>query len=176
MGRKLTSYNGEDNINTPYEMALAIVNKINPSGICLEPCRGDGSFTRAFETHGNKYEWCEIKDGVDYFEKAETQATVCITNPPFSKVTKFLNKTISLGIPKIVLLVTINTIWMNGKLNILKENNYQLKEIYTIESPYFRRMNNWRQSGFSLGVLVIDKVDEKLPPIAECLKTGYIEW
>lgn len=176
MGRKLTSYNGEDCINTPYEMALAIVNKINPIGTCLEPCRGDGAFTMAFENHGNKYEWCEIKDGIDYFEKGETEAEVCITNPPFSKVTKFLRKTIDLGIPKIVFLVTINTIWMNGKLNFLKNNKYQLQEIYTIESPYFRRMNNWRQSGFSLGVLVINKIDGDLPAIAECLKTGHIDW
>jgi len=37
MGRKLTSYNGEDCIYTPREMAKAIVEKLNPQGIILEP-------------------------------------------------------------------------------------------------------------------------------------------
>ena len=129
MGRKLTSYNGLDDIYTPKDMAKSIVEYINPTGIVLEPCRGDGSFTSIFDEKNIPYEWCEIKDGVDFFDMKYSNANWLITNPPFSKITKFIQKTIELQIPNIALLVTINTIWMNGKLNILKSNGYQLKEI-----------------------------------------------
>lgn len=176
MGRKLTSYNGEDNIMTPKEMAKAIVESIKPSGVILEPCKGEGSFTEVFEEMGLEYEWCEIQEGRDFFDKSETDANWVITNPPFSKVRKFIMKSVELGIPNIALLVTVNTIWMNGKLNFLKENGYQLQEINLIESPYFRRMGNWRQSGFSLGVLVIRKNSPGNFPINNTLKVGEIFW
>jgi len=176
MGRKLTSYNGNDCIYTPIEMARKIVNFINPKGCILEPCRGDGAFTSVFDSMELKYEWCEIQEGIDFFDKKSTNANWMITNPPFSKVTKFLKKTIELGIPNIALLVTINSIWMNGKLNLLKDNGYQLKEIHFIESPYFRRMNGWKQSGFSLGVLVIKKDTSNTTAVSTNLKTGEIIW
>lgn len=176
MGRKLTSYNGEDNIYTPKEMALAIVRTLKPSGIILEPCRGKGGFTDVFSEENLEFEWCEITDGIDFFDKKETNASWMITNPPFSKVTKFIKKSVELGIPNIALLVTVNTIWMNGKLNFLKESGYKLEEIYLIESPYFRRIGEWRQSGFSLGVLVIRKRENSTFPISETLKVGEIVW
>ncbi len=91
-------------------------------------------------------------------------------------VTKFIQKSVELGIPNIALLVTINTIWMNGKLNFLKENGYRLEEIFLIESPYFRRIGEWRQSGFSLGVLVIKKNELGNFPINDNLKIGEILW
>jgi len=175
-GRKLTSYNGEDCIYTPREMAEAIVEKLSPQGIILEPCMGDGGFTDIFDKKGFVYEWCEINKGIDYFKKETTNAEWVITNPPFSKVTKFIQKSIELQVPNIALLVTINTIWMNGKLNFLKENGYRLEEIYLIESPYFRRMGEWRQSGFSLGVIVIKKNKTDNFPIIENLKIGEICW
>ena len=65
---------------------------------------------------------------------------------------------------------------MNGKLNFLKENGYRLEEIYLIESPYFRRIGEWRQSGFSLGVLVIKKNELNNFPINDNLKIGEILW
>lgn len=176
MGRKLTSYNGEDCIYTPREMARAIVEKLNPQGIILEPCMGDGGFTDIFTEKGFSFEWCEISKDVDYFKKETTNAEWVITNPPFSKVTKFIQKSVELGIPNIALLVTVNTIWMNGKLNFLKENGYRLEEIYLIESPYFRRIGEWRQSGFSLGVLVIKKNEYGNFPINDNLKIGEILW
>jgi len=175
MGRKLTSYNGEDEIYTPDELANAIVQELQPKGIVLEPCMGEGSFTRAISEYGLNFEWCEINKGVDFFDKEETNANWMITNPPFSKVFKFIKKGVELEIENIALLVTINTIWMNGKLNFLKENGYQLTKIYLTESPYFRRIGDWRQSGFSLGVLLIQKTNGDTP-IKEKLTVGEILW
>ena len=61
-------------------------------------------------------------------------------------------------------------------LNFLKENGYRLEEIFLIESPYFRRIGEWRQSGFSLGVLVIKKNELGNFPINDNLKIGEILW
>ena len=176
MGRKLTSYSGEDCIMTPKKMAASIIETIKPDGIVLEPCMGDGGFTNVFEDRNIQYEWCEIEKGIDFFNKKETKANWVITNPPFSKVSKFIHKSIVLDIPNIAFLVTINTIWMNGKLNFLKEKGYQLQEIYFIESPYFRRIGEWRQSGFSLGVLLIKKNEFNNFPVSNNLKVGEILW
>ena len=154
MGRKLTSYNGEDCIYTPDELSLAIVKTLKPAGVVLEPCRGGGSFIRAFDSYGITHESDEIKDGEDFLKRTSTKANWLITNPPFSKVMAFLKKAIDLGIENIAFLCTINVIWMNGKLNLLNENGYSLEMIYLVESPYFRKYPGWRQSGFSLGVLV----------------------
>lgn len=175
MGRKLTSYNGEDEIYTPDELATAIIKELKPDGIVLEPCMGEGAFTKAIINFGLNYEWCEINKGVDFFDKETTNAKWMITNPPFSKVFKFIKKGVELDIENIALLVTINTIWMNGKLNHLKENGYQLTKIYLTESPYFRRIGNWRQSGFSLGVLLIQKTNDD-KPIKGNLSVGEILW
>ena len=61
-------------------------------------------------------------------------------------------------------------------VSVLKENGYRLEEIFLIESPYFRRIGEWRQSGFSLGVLVIKKNELGNFPINDNLKIGEILW
>jgi hypothetical protein len=175
MGRKLTSYNGEDKIYTPDTLSLSIVKTLNPSGIILEPCSGGGSFLRAFASEGLNYEYDEIEQNRDFLNRKETKANWLITNPPFSKIMKFLKKSIELGIPNIAFLCTINVIWMNGKLELLRKNGYSLEKIYLVESPYFRKCEGWRQSGFSLGVLVITKTDKEVP-VSETIETGVIEW
>ena len=103
MGRKLTSYNGEDKIYTPDELANAIVQELKPKGIVLEPCMGEGAFTRAVSKYGLVFEWCEINKGIDFFDKETTNADWMITNPPFSKVFKFIKKGIELDTANITL-------------------------------------------------------------------------
>ncbi len=176
MGRKLVGNNGLDKIYTPDMLSKAIVEYINPIGVVIEPCSGEGSFIRAIKEHGNMIEWCEIDKGRDYFKLEKSDADWLITNPPYSIFSKFLEKSMQLEIPKLAFLVTINTIWMNGKLNMLKKYGYQLTKIAMVESPYFRKLNDWKQSGFSLGLLFFIKKEIECFPISRNLKIDEILW
>ena len=156
MGRKLVGNNGNDKIYTPDALAQAIVNYYKPDS-AFEPCRGNGAFTRAFEKVGIDFDYSEIDEGKDYFNVSEIKQNWIITNPPFSLISKFLEHSYRLGVDNIVFLCTVNAFWMNGKLDTMKKYTYSIKEIQLVESPYFRRLNNWPQSGFSLGVVYISK-------------------
>lgn len=156
MGRKLVGNSGNDRIYTPEALALAIVKHFHPSS-AFEPCKGDGAFCKAFEQCGVDYDYSEIDEGKDFFDVKEVKQDWVITNPPFSLIAKFLEKCYRLDVNNIVFLCTINAFWMNGKLETMKKYGYSIKEIQIVESPYFRRLNNWPQSGFSLGATLISK-------------------
>jgi hypothetical protein len=175
MGRKLVGNNGNDKIYTPDALADAIVYYLNPMGVCLDPCAGKGAFIRAFQANGNSIRWCELDKGRDFLKLRKSEADWLITNPPFSKISKFLSKAINLEIPNIAFLCTVNAFWMNGKLDTIKSNGYQITEVILVESPYFRRLNNWPQSGFSLGVTVLEKKPSK-HAISSTLSVSYLPW
>lgn len=158
MGRKLVGSNGNDRIYTPDALALAIVEHYKPSS-AFEPCKGDGAFCRAFDAIGIDYDYSEIDMGLDFFKVQSIKQDWIITNPPFSLISKFLEKSYQIGVENIVFLCTVNAFWMNGKLETMKKYGYSIKEIQIVESPYFRRLNNWPQSGFSLGATLISKGD-----------------
>lgn len=93
---RLCKQGGTDVVFTPDELANAIVQKFEPSGRLLEPCRGQGAFCRAFENNGiTNYDTCEITEGVDFFNHNQPCDWI-ITNPPFSKVSAFLQKAYTL--------------------------------------------------------------------------------
>lgn len=156
MGRKLVGNSGNDRVYTPELLALAIVKHFQPDS-AFEPCRGDGAFCKAFEQLGLDYDYSEIDEGKDFFCVKEVTQEWVITNPPFSLISKFLEKCYQLDVKNIVFLCTVNAFWMNGKLETMKKYGYSIKEIQIVESPYFRRLNNWPQSGFSLGAVYISK-------------------
>lgn len=68
-----------DVVYTPDWVALDMVTHFAPSGRVLDPCRGRGAFT----DHLPGAEWCEITDGLDFFEWTEPVDWV-ISNPPYS--------------------------------------------------------------------------------------------
>ena len=156
MGRKLVGDNGNDRIYTPDALASAIVKYYKPNS-AFEPCKGNGAFTKAFESLGVPFSYSEIDEGKDFFDVKEVSGDWIITNPPFSKISKFLEKCYQLGVSNIVFLCTVNAFWMNGKLKTMQDYGYAIKEIQLVESPYFRKLNNWPQSGFSLGAVHISK-------------------
>jgi len=47
-----------DVVYTPDQVSFQIVSYLNPSGLCLDPCKGDGAFFK-FLPEGSFY--CEIK-------------------------------------------------------------------------------------------------------------------
>jgi len=78
----------KDIVYTPDYVAQNIIASLNPSGKCLDPCRGDGAF---FKHLPKDSEYCEIRDGKDFFDY-NNKVDWVIGNPPYSIFEDFLRK------------------------------------------------------------------------------------
>src|SRR5271170_7524911 len=104
------NYKSNDVIMTPPALAQALISHFKPFGKTLEPCRGSGSF---FSQLPNA-DWCEISEGKDFFDY-NGKVDWIITNPPWSKIRPFLDKSMSVA-EHIVFLMTINHVWTKARL------------------------------------------------------------
>lgn len=82
-----------DVVFTPYQVSKQIVEYLNPSGFCLDPCRGDGAFHQ-FLPIGSDY--CELSEGTDFFDYNK-QVDWIIGNPPYSNFKEFLDHSFKLA-------------------------------------------------------------------------------
>lgn len=82
-----------DVVFTPPDLAADIVAHFAPTGLCLDPCYGDGAFYRCFP--GEK-DWCEIEMGRDFFDYQRRVAWI-IGNPPFSIFREWLRHSFTLA-------------------------------------------------------------------------------
>lgn len=69
-----------DVVYTPDWVAKDMVDHFQPTGVVLDPCRGDGAF-HDYLPAGSP--WCEIVEGRDFFGWCEPVDWV-IGNPPYS--------------------------------------------------------------------------------------------
>lgn len=69
-----------DIVYTPESVAKSIIEWLNPTGICLDPCMGDGAF---YKNLPSVSDWCEIQKGRDFFEY-NRKVDWIIGNPPYS--------------------------------------------------------------------------------------------
>lgn len=79
--------NPNDIVYTPDDVARDIVEHFKPSGVCLDPCAGDGVFLRYLPANS---EWCEIRKGRDFFQYNKRVDWI-VSNPPFSDFFNFLS-------------------------------------------------------------------------------------
>lgn len=100
----------DDIILTPRNVAKEIIQKFNPSGSVLDPCRGDG----AFADHIPNCEWCEIRDGKDFYAWSQKVDWI-ISNPPYSIFSDFLRHSMTLA-KDIVYLIPVNKIFNSDKM------------------------------------------------------------
>lgn len=84
---KYKAVNPRDVVFTPDNVAQMIVDYFNPTGLCLDPCRGEGAFFKYLPCDSR--EWCEITEGRDFFDY-HTKVDWIISNPPFSDLNDFL--------------------------------------------------------------------------------------
>lgn len=139
---------GNDEIYTPVYLSKCIVEYFKPTGRLLEPCSGDGSFLKYMPNA----DWFEINKGKDFFNCTESYDWA-ITNPPFSKIRKFLQHLYKLKVKNIVFLCPTNHILgLKARLKDMHDNDYQIKEIILIDTP-----KEFPQSGFQWSVNYIKK-------------------
>ena len=80
------SLNKKDVVYTADYVSKKIIEILNPSGWCLDPCKGDGSFYNNLPIHKD---YCEIDEGKDFFEYDKKMEWI-IGNPPYSLFEDFL--------------------------------------------------------------------------------------
>ena len=162
MARKLipTNTKREDCVQTPVDLALDILNHFKPLGSILEPCRGEGNFIQAYEAYnlivqlegkeGIKWTSCEILEGKDFFDFKEKTNWI-ITNPPYSKLRKFLQHSMEIA-ENIVFLTTINHLWLKARIRDIENANFGIKEIIIFDTP-----KSFPQAGFQIGCFYLKR-------------------
>jgi len=146
------NYKSNDIIMTPLYLTRQLVNHLNPKESILEPCKGSGNFIKAFKEYNKELEinWCEITEGVNFLEY-EKQHNWIITNPPWSQIRVFLNKSMELS-NNVCFLMTINHLWTKARLRDIKEKGFGIKEIIIFDTPI-----NFPQLGFQVGMVWLQK-------------------
>ena len=107
----------KDIVMTPPELAVDIISHFNPSGLVLDPCKGQGAF---YDNFNGLKDWCELSQGKDFFEY-KSKVDWIITNPPWSKIRDFLHHGMQIS-DNIVYLITINHYTTKRRLRDMKEN------------------------------------------------------
>lgn len=153
-------YVSDDVVQTPVALARRLVQHFCPSGRVLEPCKGEGNFLRALEASLHEtapgrrrakrktasVDWCEIKEGRDFYEWTERVDWI-VTNPPWSQVRRFLQQAMAVA-DNVVFLMTINHVWTRARVRDIRDAGFGLREIVLLDMP-----PAFPQSGFQLGAV-----------------------
>lgn len=141
------NYVSDDVVMTPIELSKKLVEHFKPKGKGLEPCCGCGNILK-FLPHDT--EWCEISKGKDFFDY-NNKVDYIFTNPPWSKIRKFLQHSMEIA-NDIYFLFTINHLWTKARLKDIKNNNFGIVEICLFDTP-----KEFPQSGFQCGMVHLKK-------------------
>jgi hypothetical protein len=118
-----------DKIYTPVDVARLLIDMtdIKEDDTVLDPSRGGGVFFDNLPPCREKY-WCEIDDGMDFFE-FNKDVDIIIGNPPFSMWNRWLEHSVSLKPRKIAYVFGMLNL-TPLRLKLLKENGYVLSKIH----------------------------------------------
>lgn len=141
-------YLSNDLIMTPKYLAKALVEHFRPLGKILEPCKGTGNFLE-YLPKGTL--WCEIDQGRNFFEFNEKVDWI-FTNPPWSKIRKFLQHSLEVA-DNVCFLFTINHLWTKARLRDIQKARFGIREICLFETP----PKPFPQLGFQVGMVHLKK-------------------
>lgn len=123
---------------TEEQVAFDIIQHFNPSGVCLEPFRGAGAFTKWLPPDTA---WCEIQEGRNFFD-FDTPVDWIVTNPPFSNLTQVMEHAFKLA-DNCVFLIPISKYWSSAPRLAAVKNYGGVAEIH--------HMGTGRSIGFDIG-------------------------
>lgn len=101
---------GDDIVLTPDAVAADVVAHFKPSGRMLDPCKGPGAFLQ----HMPGADWCEIREGRDFFTWREPVDWI-VSNPPYSIFSEFLRHSFTIA-ENIVYLIPINKAFNSDRM------------------------------------------------------------
>jgi hypothetical protein len=124
---KYAHLNPADCVFTPDIVAQHIVELYKPTGVILEPCRGEGAFTKFLPPETL---WCEIADGVNFYDFNQHVDWI-ITNPPYSDFDRFFDHCLELA-DNIVFLVPVAKIFKSmGTLRKIRKYGW-IKHVWLV--------------------------------------------
>lgn len=156
-----------DVVYTPRDMARDVVRHFRPSGVILEPCRGDGSFFDAFPTDAVA-KWCEIDEGKDFFDHHDPVDWI-VSNPPWSEFRVFNIHAMSLA-TNIVWVVPLVHFSSKARIRDVREAGFGLREILLLDTP-----KEWPQGGFQIAGLHFSRGYTGLTRVSEHLRGSVPE-
>jgi len=135
---------------TPPKLASAIVFHFMPAGNLLEPCIGEGAFSKCLLLYG-KLHTHEIALGSDYLMHIYSDQCFdwTITNPPWSKdlFNAFLTKTMRES-KNVVFLVAMNKLMTRLRMEMIDNAGFGFREILRVPRP-----KEWPSSGFEYAAI-----------------------
>lgn len=137
-----------DIVFTPDFVSNYIVKYINPTGKCLDPCKGDGAFLK-YLPFGSDY--CEINEGKDFFDYNQ-KVDYIIGNPPYSIFEGFLRKAFEIA-DNVSFLIPTNKVFQRQIIMDLITNYGGIKSIIVFGSGQLIGF----PFGFSVGNFVFKK-------------------
>jgi hypothetical protein len=142
-----------DIVATPAYLAQRIVRHFMPSGMALDPCRGEHrSFYDAMRAlPGCRVDWCEITEGRDFFTCSKRVGWI-VTNPPWSKMRQFLDHAMTLA-DDIVFLGALSAFLLRARLRAIDDAGFGLREALLLDHP----PEPWPASGFQLAAVHIKR-------------------
>ncbi len=99
-----------DIVRTPFTLAQDMVDFFMPTGVCLDPCAGDGVFFNLLPTGAV---WCEILKGRDFYAWAQPVDWI-VGNPPYSHYAAWLRHSMTVAF-NIVYLLPLYKVFASGK-------------------------------------------------------------
>lgn len=148
----LQMLNSNDNIQTPIDLAIQIIDyykdNIKTNETILEPCAGDNHIYNYLPTP--KYRM-ELKDGLNFLSSINLKSHYdwIITNPPWSKFKEFLIQSFNIA-DNVVFLIPLNKVFgLKSTWKILEKYNFQIVNVKCWDTP----IKPWPQSGFQIGTV-----------------------
>lgn len=141
---------------TPQPLADALVAALDPSGLVLEPCAGEGAFVQALRVHlqtcdGENDVWtCELADGSDFLQW-KLEVDWIVTNPPWSQFRSFLTHSLTLA-HDVAMLATVNHWWTRHRVRSVQRAGFGYRHLWLCDWPV-----EFPSSGFQLGMMHISK-------------------
>lgn len=159
----LAQSNGNDDVMTPDDLALAVVRHFQPVGKICEPCSGKGAFLRAFERYNVENDTdpkpenydanarrvgelenqilrvssFEIKEGKDFLNidpEDSRRWNWIISNPPWSLLMPFTGVAMRRA-DNIVWLDKMNAFGFKARLRVLAAAGFCIREYALFDSP-----------------------------------------
>jgi len=134
---------GADIVLTPDDVAADVVRHFRPTGRILDPCKGEGAFLR----HMPGAEWCEIREGRDFFAWRERVDWI-VSNPPYSIFAPWMRHSFTIA-EDIVYLIPIQKVFISSKMMAEVWKWGGVVEVYVIGEG---KVLNW-DIGFCIGAV-----------------------
>ncbi len=99
-----------DIVYTPRWLSRVIIEHFQPTGLCLDPCAGDGAFFDFLPEESR--DWCEIENGRDFLQFTG-YVDWCIGNPPYSRLLEWIRHSFKIA-ENVVYLIPLHRVMGSG--------------------------------------------------------------